>query len=109
MKTSDLEKHHRSAVLAAILALAFLGVRAQLEMLGALDGLHALGLALGALELQHDFLGSLGLLVEDRLGLSAEACLLLVVTALALGTEGGLAGLVLRDLVRRVLPALPAV
>merc|ERR1719284_665128 len=76
-----------SPVLAAVLALALLGVGAQLEVFRSLDRLHALGLALCALEFKYDLLGGLGLLVEDRLRLAAKAGLLLVVPALALGAE----------------------
>ena len=48
--------------------------------------------------------------MEDRLGLAAEASLLAVVTPLALGGGGGLAGLLLpRDGVGLVLVALGAV
>merc|ERR1719498_95889 len=96
----------RSAVLAAVLAAALLSASAQLEVLGPLDWLHPLGLALRALELQHNLLRRLRLLVEDRLRLAAEAGLLLVVAALPLRGQGRLAGLVLRDLVGRVLRAL---
>merc|ERR1711957_1073334 len=98
-----------SPVLATVFVLALFRVRAQLEVLGALDGLHALRLALAALQLQHDFLGRLGLLVEDGLRLAAEALLLLLVAAVALGLHVFLASLVLRDLVWLVLLALPAV
>merc|ERR1719336_2699381 len=95
-----------SAVLAAVLVLSLFGIRTQLEVLCPLDGLHALGLALGALKLQHNLLRRLGLLLEDGLGLAAVARLLLVVTALALCAQGGLASLVLRNLVGGVLLAL---
>merc|ERR1719157_64978 len=98
-----------SPVLATVLVLALLRVRAQLEVLGALDGLHPLGLALAALQLQDDLLGGLGLLVEDGLRLAAEALLLLLVAAVALGLHVLLARLVLRDLVGLVLLALAAV
>merc|ERR1719498_1330729 len=99
----------RSAVLAAVLAAALLAASAQLEVLGPLDWLHPLGLALRALELQHNLLRRLRLLVEDRLRLAAETSLLLVVAALPLSCEGGLARFVLGHLVRGVLGALPAV
>merc|ERR1719491_2010085 len=99
----------RSAVLAAILVLALLRVRAQLEVLGPLDRLHALGLALRALKFQHNLLGRLGLLVEHRLGLTSEARLLLRIAPVALSLAGLLASLVLRYLVRRVFLALLAV
>merc|ERR1719330_358896 len=98
-----------SPVLAAVLALALLRVRAQLEVLGPLDGLHALGLALGALKLQHDLLCRLGLLVEHGLGLSSEALLLLLVAPVSLRLARLLARLVLGDLVWRVLLAFLAV
>merc|ERR1719330_434810 len=98
-----------SPVLAAVLALALLRVRAQLEVLGPLDGLHALGLALGALKLQHDLFGRLSLLVEHRLGLSSEALLLLLVAPVSLRLSGLLARLILGDLVWRVLLAFLAV
>ena len=78
-------------------------------MLRALDRLHALGLALGALELEDDLLRRLSLLVEHRFRLAAEAGLLLVVAALALRCLGRLPRLVLRDLVRCVSSALSAV
>jgi hypothetical protein len=47
-------------------------------------------------------------LVEDRLGLTTVSGLLSVITALSLSEEGGFAGLVLCDLVGRVLAALLA-
>jgi hypothetical protein len=56
----------------------------ELDVLGALDGAKALGLALlvRALNAQHDLLGGLGLLVENGLRLSTESRLLSVVTTL---------------------------
>jgi len=39
----------------------------QLEILGALDELHALGLALAALKLQHNMIGRFGLLKEKQI------------------------------------------
>ena len=95
-------------------------------MLAALQGQLGLGLALRALEAEHDLLGRLGLLVEHGLGLTTVTGLLSVVTALSLGEQrclrellvpvvkagGGiciyLAGLVLGDLVLGVLLAVPA-
>lgn len=59
-------------------------------MLAALQGELLLGLASSALETQDDLLGSLGLLVEDGLGLTTVTTLLPVVAALTLGEEGGL-------------------
>ena len=71
-------------------ALLLLGVGANLEVLAALDRLLRDALALGALQLEHDLLRGLRLLVEDGLGLTAETTLLAVVTTLACGTrEGG--------------------
>jgi hypothetical protein len=62
---------------------------AKLEVLGALECQLHLGLALLALETDDDLLGGLRLLVEDGLGLPAEALLLVVVSALACRSEGG--------------------
>lgn len=59
-------------------------------MLASLQRQLLLGLALCALETQNDLLGSLGLLVEDRLGLTTITALLSVVTTLTLGSERGL-------------------
>jgi hypothetical protein len=47
----------------------------------------SLGLALGAFETKHDLLGCLGLLVEDRLGLTSVTGLFTIVTSLSLGEE----------------------
>ena len=44
-----------------VVATLLLGVATQFEVLAALDRQHTLGLALGALDLQHDLLGGLGL------------------------------------------------
>merc|ERR1719471_1495454 len=52
--------------------------------------------------------GPLGLLVENRLRLPPEPRLLAVVPALPLREQGGLARLVLRDLVHLVVQALLA-
>lgn len=77
----------------------------ELEVLGALEDVLNGLLAAGAGELQDDLLGGLGLLVEDRLGLTTITTLLTVVTALTLGEEASLAGLVLSDLELLVLVA----
>jgi hypothetical protein len=53
-------------------------------VLGALDAQLLLGLALLALQSKRDLLGGLGLLMEDRLGLTSETHLLVVVSALSL-------------------------
>ena len=62
----------------------------QLEVLAALQSELCLGLADGALQTEHDLLGGLGLLSEDRLGLTTVTALLSVVTTLTLGVEGSL-------------------
>lgn len=83
-------------------------VTTQLEVLASLQGQLQLGLALDALQPQDDLLGGLGLLVEDGLGLTTITALLPVITSLTLGEQGGLASLVLGDLVLGVLAALLA-
>lgn len=108
---------------------------AQLEVFASLEGDLFLELARRAFHSQHDLLGRLGLkrtkravgqgltgqravgseiqvthlLVENGLGLAAEALLLAVVSSLALSEHGVLALLVLGDLVLRVLLAALAV
>ena len=74
-------------------------------MLGALEDVLDGLLAGGAGQLEDDLLGGLGLLVEDRLGLATITALLAVITALTLGEETSLAGLVLGDLELLVLVA----
>lgn len=59
-------------------------------MLATLEGKLCLGLAGCALQSQDNLLGGLGLLVEDRLGLTTVTGLLTVVTSLTLGEERGL-------------------
>lgn len=78
----------------------------ELEVLGPLEAELLLGLALLALQSDDHLPGGLGLLVEDGLGLAAEAHLLVVVPSLTLGEIRGLSRLVLGDLVDRVLLAL---
>jgi len=56
---------------------------AELEGLAALKADLALGLALLALKAEGHLLGGLGLLVEDRLGLTTVTLLLSVVSSLA--------------------------
>lgn len=58
-------------------------VTTQLEVLATLQCQLQLGLARGALETQHNLLGGLSLLVEDRLGLTTVTRLLPVVALLA--------------------------
>jgi hypothetical protein len=77
--------------------------------LGPADDDASLSLALVALQSEGDFLGGLGLLSEDGLGLSSIARLLAVVTSSALGGLAFLAFLVLRDLVLHMSLALRAV
>lgn len=86
-------------VLAALLS-------ANLETLTSLHDLQGTGLALRALETEYNLLGGLGLLVEDRLGLSSVSGLLAIVTTLTLSIKTGSSGLVLSDLVHGVLTAL---
>merc|ERR1712147_592313 len=78
----------------------------KLEMLGALEGVVGLVLALDTLETEHNLLGGLSLLVEDRLGLTTVALLLAVVTTLTLGVQRSLTSLVLGHLVNGVLLAV---
>ena len=109
-------------------------VTTKLKVLASLERELCLGLAVDALETEHDLLSRLGLLVEDGLGLTSVSGLLAVVTTLSLCEEGGLevvlgvelvakrgrhsplvrfvdsylASLVLSDLVLSVLLAVPA-
>jgi hypothetical protein len=78
----------------------------KLEVLASLDGQLNSVLAVDAFHTEHNLLGGLGLLTEDRLGLTSEARLLSVVTATTLGKTRLLALLVLRDLVVGVLATL---
>lgn len=80
----------------------------KLEVLASLQRQLELGLALDTLQSQNNLLGGLGLLVEDRLGLTTITGLLAVVSSLTLGEQGGLASFVLGDLVLGVLAALLA-
>jgi len=80
----------------------------ELKVLSSLEGKLLLGLAFLAFQTEDNLTGGLGLLVENRLGLTTETHLLGVVSALALGEVRGLAGLVLGDLVHLVLLALLA-
>jgi hypothetical protein len=77
-------------------------------MLASLQRQLELGLALDTLQSQNNLLGSLSLLVEDRLGLTTITGLLAVISALTLSEQGGLASFVLGDLVLGVLAALLA-
>jgi len=75
-------------------------------VLGTLERIVRLVLALDTLEAEHNLLSGLGLLVEDRLGLTTVTLLLTVITALTLGVERSLAGLVLGNLVDGMLLAV---
>ena len=55
------------------------------ESLASLNDSERFGLGLSALELEHDLLGVLSLLSEDRFGLSSETCLLLSISSFTLG------------------------
>ncbi len=80
----------------------------KFKVLASLQSQLVLVLANVAFQTQDDLLGSLGLLVEDRLGLTTITGLFAVVTTLTLSEKGSLSGLVLGDLVRGVLAALLA-
>ena len=71
--------------------------------------MEGLGLGLGALQLEHDLLGLLGLLPENRLGLPTESFLLHIISPLALGDYGVLTLLVLGHLMDGVSLLFPAV
>lgn len=75
-------------------------------MLGTLKGELSLALALDALKTQHNLLGGLSLLVEDRPGLTTVTSLLTVVSSLTLGIERCLTSLVLGHLVLGVTAAV---
>ena len=79
------------------------------ESLASLEYSETLGLGFGALELEYDLFGLLGLLSEDWLSLSTETRLLGIISSLSLSKEGIFTLLVLRDLVDGVLKALLAV
>ena len=79
------------------------------ESSASLDDLEGLGFGLSALELEHDLLGVLGLLPENRLGLSTETFLLHIISSLTLGEVRDLTLLILRYLVHGMLLRFPAV
>ena len=81
----------------------------QHDGLGASNHDDSSGLALGALQSEGDFLGGLGLLAEDGLGLTSITRLLAVITSSTLRSLALLTFLVLRDLVDNVGAALAAV
>merc|ERR1711918_52751 len=78
----------------------------KLEVLGALERIVRLVLALDTLQAKHDLLRRLSLLVEHRLGLATIALLFAVVTTLTLCVQGCLASFVLGHLVDGVLLAV---
>ena len=83
-------------------------LRTEFEMLGPLDAQLLLGLALLTFHTEYNLTGSFGLLVEDRLCLTAETHLLRVVTTLTLGEVGSFTCLVLGYLVNLMLSAILA-
>ena len=87
-------------------SLSLLGT--QLKVLGPLQGQMLLSLASLTFQTKHNLTSSLGLFVEDGLGLTTETHLFGVVTTLSLSKVGSLAGLVLSDLVGLVLTAFLA-
>jgi len=70
-------------------------ITSNLEVLATLDRLHRDSLAGVAQQSKDDLLGGLGLLVEDRLGLSTVSRLFAVVSSLPLSVKRGLSRLVL--------------
>jgi len=85
------------------------GLLSKDERLASADNLAATNLAGGALELEGNLLGGLGLLAENGLGLATEASLLGLVATITLGIASGLSLLVLGDLVDLMLLALHAI
>ena len=79
------------------------------ESFASLEHVEGLGLGLRALELEHDLLGLLGLIPENRLGLSTESFLLHIISPLALSDDRVLTLLVLGHLMHRVSLLFPAV
>jgi len=79
------------------------------ECLASLEDVEGFGFRGGTLELEHDLLGLLGLLPENRLSLSAESFLLHVISPLTLSHNRVLALLVLRHLVHGMSLGFPAV
>ena len=72
------------------------------ESLASLEYSETLGLGFGALELEYDLFGLLGLLSEDWLGLSSETFLLHVISSLTLSCFGIFTLLVLGNFVKSV-------
>lgn len=101
--------YHQCLSLLTITTVGLTLTLSELEGLATLQGEHSLALALSALDLKDDLLGSLSLLSKDGLSLTSETFLLGVVSSLTLGNQRGLTSLVLSDLVARVLLASLAV
>jgi hypothetical protein len=101
LKINILSELSRSTYLCLLLS--------ELEGLASLEWKHSLAFALGALDLEDDLLGGLGLLSEDGLSLTTETLLLGIVTSLTLSDKRSLTSLVLSDLVARVLLASLAI
>ena len=85
------------------------GVHTEDEGLASADHLASSDLALGALESEGDLLGLLGLLSEDRLGLTSEAGLLGSIASSTLRLFRVLSLLVLSNLEFHVLLAVLAI
>jgi hypothetical protein len=77
----------------------------QFEVLASLDGLLETVLTFNTLHSQHNLLRGLGLLSEDRLGLTTETALFAIVTPSALCELGFFTLFVLSDFVRGVATA----
>jgi len=104
-----IDKRHRDWVLELDHLTLPLLFTSQLEVLGPLDGHLVLPLADRALHPEHQLLGGLCLLPQDRLGLTSKALLLAIVPPSALGLLGLGRFLVLGHLELAVLVALGAV
>ena len=72
------------------------------ESLASLEYSETLAFGFGALELEYDLFGLLGLLSEDWLGLSSEPFLLHVISSLSLSCFRSFTCLVLRNFVKSV-------
>jgi len=101
-------RYHKSYCLIVCLVLMTRSssLLSKFKVFGSLEAQLLLGLAFLTFQTKHNFTGSLGLFVENGLGLSTKTHLLGVVTSLSLGKVRGLSGLVLGDLVDCVLLAL---
>ena len=75
----------------------------QFEVLTSLQGQLSSGLTFDTFQSQNNLLGSLGFLVENRLGLTTETGLFTVITSLTLSEQGSLTSFVLGNLVLSVL------